>query len=99
MPHTHPRLWNGETLEQLLAKGYRALSNEYAIISRIDREDWREAMGATWSKDPLVQRKHGEQLGSDHYRRKYSQDKIERVPEEIFRQIPGDWSGENEFRP
>ncbi len=37
------RISNTRALD-LIASGYRAVSNRYRIVARIDREDWREEM-------------------------------------------------------
>jgi hypothetical protein len=37
------------TLSELISKGYRVVSRRYSILSRVDREDWREYMATKHS--------------------------------------------------
>jgi hypothetical protein len=79
---------------RLLASGYRATSNKYRMISRIDREDWEEYMASLYCKGWPDQEK-GMQAGrewvkalgpsaGDHYRRCMSTDVVSDVDSEIF---------------
>jgi len=83
MAETH-----GQMARRLIASGYRCSSNRHRIVSRIDREDWKEHMArkhAPWSFQEGIEWVEG--LGdraADHYRRVYSRDKIEDVPEEAY---------------
>lgn len=70
-------------VKNLVAAGYALTSNRHGMISRIDREDWREYMakkhcawdaegeGMAWV-DSL-----GSRGAADHYRRVYSRDTLE----------------------
>jgi hypothetical protein len=103
-----------ETTADLIASGYRAISNRYRMIARIDREDWREEMArrhvAGFPGDQETNFQRGmcwvNSLGShaaDLYRRVYSKDVLEGVNPAAFERIrkSGDGFGGgrlNEFR-
>jgi hypothetical protein len=68
--------------KKLMALGYRRTSNAFGIVSRIDREDWKEHMAirhSPWSLEEGMEwiKCLGESSAEDHYRRCYSKDNIE----------------------
>lgn len=76
----------------LTLSGYRGLSNKYRIISRIDRPDWLSWMGAKhspWNPEQGLQWAIGLGVRSaaDHFIACYSQDKIDGIPDTIYRMI------------
>jgi hypothetical protein len=104
MTETHDQM-----ARRLIASGYRAGSNRYRIVSRIDREDWKEHMArkhAPWSFEEGMRWVIGlgDERAADHYRRVYTKDKIEGVPEEVYRAVKragngAGWGGLSEYRP
>jgi L-fucose isomerase-like protein len=93
-----------DALEQarlLASQGYRRVSWKYRIVSRLDRPDWAEHMAAEMRR-PVADfcangydNKHRPVYGhtpaanwEDHYRRVYSKDILEGVPQDVFRHIP-----------
>jgi hypothetical protein len=99
----------------LIASGYRAVSNKYRWVARIDREDWREEMarrqvsGFPGDQDDNFQQgmKWVNGLGNaagDQYRRVYSRDILKAIEPSQFEQIRKagagfGWGGLNEFKP
>jgi hypothetical protein len=84
--------------EWLKAAGYRRASNKYRMVSRIDKPDWLELLARSLHRSVAdFYFKSGPNIGkldpmwADHYRRVYSSDKLEGVPEEVFKQLPGDF--------
>ena len=82
--------YNGETLEYLKSKGYRQVSRKYKMISRIELSD--EALIKFFIDRNFGSKKSGLPSCSleqqkDHYRRCYSEDAIEGVPESIFKHL------------
>jgi len=86
--------------QELIAKGYRRVSSRHRIVTRIDREDWKERLAADLGRSvadlyimgsnggvPVVGRAVAGQW-CDYYRRVMSRDKIEGVPEDVFKLIP-----------
>lgn len=77
-----------EYAAKLIASGYRATSNKYKMISRLDRVDWREYMAqkhAPWDIEEGF--KWIDAMGSyaiEFYHRVYSRDTIERLPSDVF---------------
>jgi hypothetical protein len=80
----------------LVASGYRAGSNRYRIVSRIDREDWLQEMARRhvhgFPGDPEKNMERGLKwatgLGEgsgDHYRSIHSHDSLQDVPEAAYR--------------
>jgi len=72
-----------EQVYELIAMGYRRVSNKFGMIARIDRKDWQQFLAD-----------EGYYLGANHegnmadtYRRVYSQDKKD-VPLEVSQRIP-----------
>lgn len=86
------RQWNGETAEWLIRNGYLRTSRKYRTVSRIDRPDWLELMCRAHGREPWMYMVpgHAKAGGSagDHYRRVYSQDSIESVPQDVFAEVP-----------
>lgn len=70
-----------EEAKELMAQGYRRVSNAHCMIARIDRPDWKEAMAAHGRPhDPKGQGRLwviglGEGSSADYYRRCLSKDK------------------------
>lgn len=73
------------------AMGYRRTSNAFGILSRVDREDWKEHMarlhspwnhaeGREWANLPGLD-------AADFYRRVHSKDKVT-VPKTVSRLVP-----------
>lgn len=83
-----------EEARRLAAIGYRRISNNYLMVARIDRPDWRKFMAYAHSPwDPLGE---GMRWASgpgmdDMYRRTYSKD-TRTVSLAVFRLIPGSLS-------
>lgn len=77
-----------EYAAKLIASGYRATSNKYKMVSRLDRADWRDYMArkhAPWDIDEGY--KWIGAMGSyaiEFYHRVYSRDTIERLPSDVF---------------
>jgi len=71
------------TSEELISRGYRRTSNKYRTVSRVDDRRWPE-MIRNVNASMLLDRDRG----ADYFRRCLSKDKIENVPEEVFKQIP-----------
>lgn len=88
-----------EDVPAMIAAGYRRTSRKFLGLCRIDRPDWREYMAfqhAPW--DPA-----GEGMnwvngigGADHYRRCYSEDRIQLADSEIFMMFPPSRDGEKD---
>lgn len=80
--------------KELIAQGYRRISNAFCHLSRVDREDWKEYMAkkhSPWSTEEglrWVELLVESESATDMYRRGYSKDVII-VPQEIYKQIPG----------
>jgi len=82
------RQYSGEPLEYFTRNGYRQVSRRYKIVSKVDvsiekmqkffiKQNYNR-IDSGIPKLPLNQQ-------MDHYRRVYSKDNIEGVPEEILR--------------
>ncbi len=80
---------------RLVASGYRPVSRRHRMLSRIDREDWREWMGRDHTrgfpgpKDRNLAEgmRWVDGLGSqaaDFYRRVHSKDVLHLVPQDVF---------------
>lgn len=73
--------------------GYRRISNSHRIISRVDRPDFVQVLAEKLHRAPadfyIPGRDTVDGHWCDHYRRCFSHDKIDGVPEEIFKLIPG----------
>lgn len=88
-----------EDVPAMIAAGYRRTSRKFLGLCRIDRPDWREYMAfqrAPW--DPA-----GEGMnwvngigGADHYRRCYSEDRIQLADSEVFMMFPPSRDGEKD---
>src|ERR1039458_9705438 len=68
--------------EDYAAAGYRIVSRKYGMISRLDRDDWKEYMAekhAPWDIEEGRKwvRALGDLHAADHYRRVYSKDTLE----------------------
>jgi hypothetical protein len=84
----------------LVRSGYRSTSNKFRHASRIDREDWRDVMagshpgGMGWVAGLGVS-------AADQYRRCYTKDNLEGLPEEVFKVVRAagshGWGGLSEF--
>lgn len=86
---------NNEALAQeaksLIDAGYRRISNRGKIVSRIDRDDWRQFMAQQHSRSKETHRDWVISLGQraeDHYLRCYSSDQLV-LPEKLYRMTPG----------
>ena len=82
-----------KTREDYIRAGYRITSRKYGLVSRIDREDWKEYMAeqhAPW--DIREGRKWvnilGDRSAADHYRRVYSKDHLELGRKALTLKIP-----------
>lgn len=70
------------TAAEYIAQGYRVTSNKHRMISRIDRDDWKEYMAKghspwDWEGEGLKWvRILGDRSAADHYRRVYSRDTL-----------------------
>ena len=78
--------------------GYRIISRKYGIISRIDRNDWREYMAkkyAPWDIEEGLKwvRTLGDRGAADHYRRIYSKDTLEIGRKALKLKIPNSGNG------
>ena len=69
---------------ELIAKGYRRISIRHKMISRIDREDWRDYMAQKLHR-PVESMT--DDIWGDHYRRCFSKDVIV-VDGDMIKQIP-----------
>ena len=101
--------------KDLVESGYRAVSNRYRMIARIDREDWREEMARRHVAGYPGDQEANFQMGlrwvtalgdsaGDQYRRVYSQDVLGDVEPSLFEKVrkagTGYGSGGlNEFKP
>jgi hypothetical protein len=90
--HFEPTSQQTEYAEQLSRRGYRRVSNKYGIVARVDRADWLQFMAQKMGRSVADFFKVDEpdtlsSGWSDHYRRVYSQDKIELEPAELGRLI------------
>lgn len=75
-------------IDLIMAMGYRKVSNNHCIVTRIDREDWVEYLAQKMRRAPadfIVRDGSGMISPSwcDHYRRTYSNDKIYVTREDI----------------
>lgn len=79
------------TVEQLVAMGYRRVSNAYCHVARIDRPDWLNVLANTLHRLPAEFYAPGEPyprgMWCDHYRRGYSKDVLT-VSREMIGKIP-----------
>lgn len=69
-------------IKQLIAQGYRRISGKYGIVSRIDREDWKEYMAAKYAPLDIERGRKwvnclAEWSAEDNYRRCNSKDVLE----------------------
>lgn len=74
-------------------QGYRITSRKYGMISRIDRDDWKEYMAekhAPWDIEEGRKwvRVLGDLHAADHYRRVYSKDTLEIGSKALKLKIP-----------
>lgn len=70
--------------EELTKLGYRRISSKHKTVSRIDRKDWQQFL-LDINPNLLL----GQDGGASFYRRVYSKDTVEGIPDEIFKGIPG----------
>jgi len=82
---------------ELAAKGYRRVSRASGIISRVDRPDWKEAMGGT-HPDGMEWVNLLGKGAADQYRRCHSRD-TKRVPLAVSEQIPSSCWDETSYIP
>lgn len=68
---------------ELIAQGYRKVSSKHAIVSRIDRPDWKDRMAR---QGHPVHDEHPGRL-EDQYRRVFTADKLQ-VSREVLVRIP-----------
>ena len=87
------------TVAEAKAHGYAITSRRHRLASRLDRQDWRDAMaqrhgpsGKDWVQVL------GDRAAADHYRRCFSKDRIT-VPDGWLSQLPNSGDGPEEFRP
>lgn len=76
-----------------VAEGYRITSRKYGLISRIDRDDWKEFMAeqhAPWDIEEGRKwiRAMGDLHAADQYRRVYSKDTLELGRKAVTLKIP-----------
>lgn len=89
-------------VDRLIEQGYCRVSRRHMILSRIDREDWREHMARDhapwdWKGDGM---KWATSNGmADHYRRCYSKDQMQLHPDcaALFLKFPGSGCGPEQF--
>jgi hypothetical protein len=79
-------------VEDLIAKGYKRISNAHGHIARIDREDWLEVLAVMHNRAPadfIVRDGTGRPSPNweDYYRRCVSED-IHTVSEEDIKKFP-----------
>ena len=83
---------------ELASQGYRRTSNRHRMVSRIDREDWKEYMAlqhAPWdakrgtTDGPDWVKCLGPAAAADFYRRVHSMDSLEGLDPAVFKLIPG----------
>lgn len=84
----------------LVRSGYRSTSNKFRHASRIDRPDWKEVMaaghpgGMGWVAGLGVG-------AADQYRRCYTKDTLEGLPDEVFQVVrragSHGWGGLSEY--
>jgi len=84
----------GMSAAELTVLGYRRISNKYRMVARIDRPDWVEHMAAQSHRtvaDYFVTGDNSYPAASwgDYFRRVYSKDKLEGLPDAVFKAIPG----------
>ena len=79
------------SVEELIAQGYRRVSNAYCLVTRIDRPDWLETMASRMHCSVAdFYNQDGSGISNswrDHYCRVYSKDQLCVGPSKI-RQIP-----------
>lgn len=85
-----PGFYDGQTAKELHDAGYRQTSRRFGIVSRVDISDEEmtnlfieENFGETDSSVPCLPIE--EQRG--HYRRCYSEDNIEGVPDHVLKEL------------
>ena len=69
---------------ELAFRGYRRVSNKYGTVARIDCANWRRELNNRLRRDTS---KNPGICWEDHYRRCYSQDKLD-VGRETARLVP-----------
>jgi hypothetical protein len=75
------------TAEELVARGYRRVSNKYGIVARVDREDWWEALEKHFQQNMPIRNDAETGKWADYYRRGLSKDTLEVGPD-IARFVP-----------
>lgn len=71
------------TAEWLKKMGYRRCSSKYRVVVRVDRKDWQQFLIDNGQSFALFSREGG----SSVYRCLFSRDKIENVPQEIYKTL------------
>lgn len=99
---TKTRKLKADDVQKLLDQGYCRVSRRHMILSRIDREDWREHMARDhapwdWKGDGMSWATRSGM--ADHYRRCYSKDWIYVDPtsQVQFLKFPGSADGPGQF--
>ena len=75
--------------ENLLAQGYRGISNKHKIVARIDRDDWIDHMARTMNTSSasfMLPTGRFDERWSEHYLRCHSNDKLT-VSEEVYKEM------------
>lgn len=93
--------------EELIARGYRRISNKYGAVARIDRPDWVEHMARVTRRAPAdfyTRNPDGtlttvSATWADHYRRCISEDVLTLDPPSEARAIPSSMESCTEFMP
>jgi hypothetical protein len=76
-----------ETAEALTKQGYRRISNNHLLVSRVDCLDWKQRMANSHPRGMAWVEVLGNSA-ADHYRRCFSKD-IRNVSRDVLRRIPG----------
>lgn len=70
--------------KSLMEKGYRRISNKYCLISRVDREDWKELVAkrfCPWDQKQGMELVERRKPCGGFYRSVISEDKLTVAPE------------------
>lgn len=83
------------TVEELIARGYRKVSNKYGRLSRIDRPDWLHLLAVHLGRAPADFYVPGAEKPAgnwcDYYRRVLSKDKVDIDPQLARKAPSSDW--------
>ena len=83
--------YQGQSAEELIALGYRRVSNKFLSVSRIDRPDWEYILAkqhSPWDVFAGLRWVRSIRGSENTYRRCTSEDVIDGVPIDVFKQIP-----------